>query len=359
MVFAHESNSKLISRRRHVVKIKQYLGRKASRKSLRKYCLEIWSELVRIRDGYKCFMCGAEKYLNAHHLISKKWIKTAFEVDCGITICAGCHDFRMTSAHTSPWVLEGKLERDRPDQHKWFITNRVEVRDGPQDEIDYQLQLAKLFEEYEKVRPVEVVRPDYFKFNQDDEVKIMNDFKSGMQVGPISEKWKCDRATIQRILDANGINRHSAEYIRRTKEIATLISSKPIIKMDGGGQILCEYKSVEDAMREHKVTSRTIYNCAIGRTKSAVGFRWIYKENYNNPDLLKQALEPKITPRPVHGILRRPIAAIGVDRKEYQSISDAIKDGNNQSCLMAALRSGKPYKGYKWEYTTEGPVISQ
>jgi hypothetical protein len=129
-------------------KYKQWLGKNASIKSLKRYCLEIWSELIKDRDKNKCFLCGSEKYLQSHHMISKKWTKTAFEINCGICLCGGCHSLKVTSAHCSPWFLENKIANERPEQYKWYLENRALVKQGTQEKIDYKKELEKLFIEY-------------------------------------------------------------------------------------------------------------------------------------------------------------------------------------------------------------------
>lgn len=50
---------------------------------------------------------------------------------------------------------------------------------------------------------------------------------------------------------------------------------KPILKMDGHGEVLAEYKSATDAISTTGI--RTIRNAASGFQKSAGGFIWKYK----------------------------------------------------------------------------------
>ena len=121
-------------------------NRPASLKSLKKYCKEAWAELVKERDGYKCVLCGSTAYINAHHIITTKCVLTRYEVDCGITLCSGCHNFRITSAHVSPWILYEWLRTNRPKQYRWFLKHREAVRDEQPKLLtdDYKRILANL-----------------------------------------------------------------------------------------------------------------------------------------------------------------------------------------------------------------------
>lgn len=49
--------------------------------------------LVRIRDGYKCQMCGDNKKLKIHHI--RRWADAPglrFAISNGVTLCRSCHD---------------------------------------------------------------------------------------------------------------------------------------------------------------------------------------------------------------------------------------------------------------------------
>lgn len=54
-----------------------------------------WRTAVYERDGYTCQECGATSGLNAHHV--KAWAhfpESRFDIDNGLTLCAGCHGKR-------------------------------------------------------------------------------------------------------------------------------------------------------------------------------------------------------------------------------------------------------------------------
>lgn len=56
------------------------------------YCLRLWSQFVRERDGRRCVICHSKKRLSAHHIIRKSlWKNLRFLTGNGITLCHICH----------------------------------------------------------------------------------------------------------------------------------------------------------------------------------------------------------------------------------------------------------------------------
>lgn len=53
-----------------------------------------WSFKVKERDHFKCQWCGRKDKLTSDHIFSRKKLNTRWNVDNGITLCAGCHIFR-------------------------------------------------------------------------------------------------------------------------------------------------------------------------------------------------------------------------------------------------------------------------
>lgn len=51
-----------------------------------------WRSQVYQRDGYRCIECGEKDGLAAHHILSwKAHPDKRFDVENGVTLCAGCH----------------------------------------------------------------------------------------------------------------------------------------------------------------------------------------------------------------------------------------------------------------------------
>jgi len=83
---------------------------KLPKMKLRKLLDGLWLEIVK-NGKNRCELCGKEsKGLNAHHLLSRSILAYRWDLDNVAILCAGCHKFKRTSAHVSPWVLLDNLE---------------------------------------------------------------------------------------------------------------------------------------------------------------------------------------------------------------------------------------------------------
>lgn len=63
-----------------------------------KICQELWSKIVRTRDGYTCQKCDRTERSQAHHIFSVANGNTAYNTRNGITMCYHCH---IWWAHTN------------------------------------------------------------------------------------------------------------------------------------------------------------------------------------------------------------------------------------------------------------------
>jgi len=116
--------------------------KKLSKSKLRKKCDKLWSELVKLQDGNQCVVCGSEKYLNAHHLISRKVFKYRWKIENGISLCPLHHNFSVElSAHTAPWKFEDWLKENRPEQYRIHLRDRNDISNV---KTDYDEILAEL-----------------------------------------------------------------------------------------------------------------------------------------------------------------------------------------------------------------------
>ena len=286
-VYAHQNQSLDKSKRRRSLKFsKTWIGRNANVKTLERYCLEIWSDLVRARDTYKCFMCGSGEYLNAHHLITKKWLKTAFDVNCGVTLCKNCHDSNIYSAHMSPWILEKKVREQRPDQYRWYLINRASVPESElqvsqQKDYDYHLCLKKLLAEFEEKFPSTIQRSNYFKFSKGEEEQIVHEFLNlEAPTKMIARKWGCSNSCINDILKRHGVSLTSSKTKKRNKEMLQKICGHCVVKLDNNKNVLAEYVSMNEAARQHGMAINSIRNCIKGLSKTAGGFKWAYAKGF-------------------------------------------------------------------------------
>ncbi|WP_414676703.1 HNH endonuclease [Longimicrobium sp.] len=64
----------------------------SSRQRSERYCLRLWSEFVRVRDGGRCVLCDDDDRVVAHHIIRKSFLSEArLQTGNGITLCRLCH----------------------------------------------------------------------------------------------------------------------------------------------------------------------------------------------------------------------------------------------------------------------------
>ena len=87
---------------------------------------EVWSLLVKERDGFKCVRCGETSYLNSHHIYGRRKQSTRWDVDNGITLCAGHHTFKTDfSAHVTPQIFSEWLREIKGDEFMDALEQRA------------------------------------------------------------------------------------------------------------------------------------------------------------------------------------------------------------------------------------------
>lgn len=64
---------------------------KINRTKTKKDLLEIWSMVVRAREHNRCEICGARGVMNAHHIRTKKFMSTAYDLKNGVCLCPTHH----------------------------------------------------------------------------------------------------------------------------------------------------------------------------------------------------------------------------------------------------------------------------
>jgi len=93
----------------------------------KKKCDQLIKELCFKRDQHRCCYCGSEKYINAHHLITRNQLSTRWILLNLITLCAKCHKFSNTfSAHGTPVNFSHWLQINKPDQYEFCIGQKFE-----------------------------------------------------------------------------------------------------------------------------------------------------------------------------------------------------------------------------------------
>jgi len=82
-------------------------------KSQTKTLDNLWSKAVHERDKV-CCICGKTEGLNAHHIFTRRRMKTRWDLDNGILLCVGHHNrSSLISAHLAPRAFFTWLEGNR------------------------------------------------------------------------------------------------------------------------------------------------------------------------------------------------------------------------------------------------------
>lgn len=102
------------------------MPRKKSKKPSRRTLLAKWSKGVRACDGNKCAVCGATKFIQAHHILPKEYYgQFQYEPMNGVSLCAGHHKWSRLSAHRNALWFSSWLAKERPAQFAWAM-QRIE-----------------------------------------------------------------------------------------------------------------------------------------------------------------------------------------------------------------------------------------
>lgn len=61
------------------------------RKKLQEEAGNLWKKYCRVRDDFKCVLCGSQETLQVHHIFSRKNKGLFLDVENGCTLCRDCH----------------------------------------------------------------------------------------------------------------------------------------------------------------------------------------------------------------------------------------------------------------------------
>jgi len=73
---------------------------------------KLWAEAIRLRDK-RCQICSRENTLNTHHIVGRRNHSVRWDLENGITLCAGCHTLKQDSAHQNPLWFNNWLEEKK------------------------------------------------------------------------------------------------------------------------------------------------------------------------------------------------------------------------------------------------------
>jgi len=101
------------------------MPRTPSKKTLTKKLDTAWSKAVKNLAKNKCEVCGKVESLNSHHVVGRRNRRLRWELFNGVCLCAGCHTFKLESAHQNPewfhfWMEENRWEDLRDVNCKMF-----------------------------------------------------------------------------------------------------------------------------------------------------------------------------------------------------------------------------------------------
>ena len=78
-----------------------------------------------------------------------------------------------------------------------------------------------------------------------------------------------------------GLAKNSEKQRKAVSEYAKENRVKPIIQLGIDGSFIKEWKSAVKASEILKIGNKTISNCVTGRSKTAGGYKWVTKEQFN------------------------------------------------------------------------------
>jgi len=121
--------------------------------TLKSHADKLWSIAVRSDWNWRCAICGSTD-CQAHHLITRRYQSTRYELRCGISLCPGCHTFDGTpggkgrpSAHVNTHAFDQWMRDHHPDIIQWVHEHAGERFDGTTN-ADYYIETIKRLKEY-------------------------------------------------------------------------------------------------------------------------------------------------------------------------------------------------------------------
>jgi predicted restriction endonuclease len=86
----------------------------------------IWKKAVKVRDLYRCQICGVQykegdKGLHSHHIIPRQFENYRWDVDNGLSLCFRCHKVGKFSPHQNAIWFSQWLKSSKPWQYGYLI----------------------------------------------------------------------------------------------------------------------------------------------------------------------------------------------------------------------------------------------
>jgi len=74
-----------------------------------------WRNTILYIHNWRCAICGADKLINAHHIIPREFKETRHDPANGIALCPRHHKWGLFSAHKNPLWLINWMEKNKMD----------------------------------------------------------------------------------------------------------------------------------------------------------------------------------------------------------------------------------------------------
>jgi hypothetical protein len=152
--------------------------------------------------------------------------------------------------------------------------------------------------------------------------------------------------------------------------LKTIHHSVPVIQFELSGKYIREYPSAADAAKTTGLSSFSIYKCLGGKTQTACGYQWRYK----NDPAFKEGIKNMQSLESIRKVLRKPVLQFNLKGKfirQFSTIVEAAHILNIPAKNIGRCVNGKSRLayGYQWRSANDpifengiidiGPVKSQ
>jgi hypothetical protein len=102
----------------------------SSKKTIRNKCDTAWAELIKIKAGGRCEVCGTPTTkkaiknkcysLNSHHVVGRGNLNLRWDIRNGACLCVRHHKFGIYSAHENPIWFINWFKTHRPEDYEYL-----------------------------------------------------------------------------------------------------------------------------------------------------------------------------------------------------------------------------------------------
>ena len=175
-------------------------------------------------------------------------------------------------------------------------------------------------------------------------------WKKGLNLNEISERLGCHSKTVSAGLQSLKISHN--EILKRGFKTASEKNCRIILQYDSNGQLLNEYKSADEVVKNFDINVSTVRGACRGKWY-AKGYYWKYKDNPQNIlDLIEEYKETRYNDR------KRPIDQYSENGEYLKTWSSMVSAAEYYKCTISNIyRSCNKYFesacGYLWTYSDQ------